>query len=234
MHSSPAQLVLLPGMDGTGELFQGFTAALPDGLNARIIRYPTSECLSSSELVALVGSSVSSSEPIVLLAESYSTPLAIQYAATHPPNLKGLVLCAGFVSSPARSWKRRLCLILAPILFRITPPKFVIRYLLLGSSAPLSLLAEVQAAISAVEVNVLMARLREVLDCDVRAELSRVEVPIFYLQARQDRLIPDWCCTEILRIQPETVVEVIDGPHLVLQRESKQAAMHVSKFFQEL
>lgn len=42
--------------------------------------------------------------PFVLLAESFSTPLAVKLAATNPSNLKGLIICAGFIKNPVTGW----------------------------------------------------------------------------------------------------------------------------------
>ncbi len=88
------KLVLLPGMDGTGELFDSFVKALPQSFTTEIVRYPPNRCLTSSELLHLVDSNAFGSEPFVLIAESFSSPLAIQWAATNPLNLKGLVISA--------------------------------------------------------------------------------------------------------------------------------------------
>jgi pimeloyl-ACP methyl ester carboxylesterase len=87
-------LVLLPGMDGTGELFANLVDAMPEPFELITVRYPTDQELSYSELKAFVQAACPVSRPFVLLAESFSTPAAIQYAATMPPNLCGLVLCA--------------------------------------------------------------------------------------------------------------------------------------------
>src|ERR1700756_6048956 len=90
------KLVLLPGMYGTGELFKDFMSALPADFWSTALCYPNDVCLSYSDLLRLVQFSVEGSEPYVIVAESFSTPLAIQFAATNPPSLKGLVLSAGF------------------------------------------------------------------------------------------------------------------------------------------
>ena len=102
------KLVLLPGMDGTGELFSPFAAALAGEFEIATVRYPTEQCLSYSELKGFVRAACSTFGPFVLLAESYSTPLAIKYAASNPENLEGLVLCAGFATSPMLGWRRSL------------------------------------------------------------------------------------------------------------------------------
>jgi pimeloyl-ACP methyl ester carboxylesterase len=113
------KLVLLPGMDGTGSLFADFVDALPKSFNAVTVRYPTEQCLSYSDLEDLVRAACPISGPFVLLAESFSTPLAIKYAATNPNNLEGVVLCAGFATSPVRGWRRFLGSLLAPLVFHI-------------------------------------------------------------------------------------------------------------------
>lgn len=45
MFPSVRKLVLLPGMDGTGELFAGFVTALPDTFETTTIKYPSDNCL---------------------------------------------------------------------------------------------------------------------------------------------------------------------------------------------
>lgn len=151
------KLILLPGMDGTGELFADFINALPDILRTKTVRYPTDQRLSYAELASFVQSATPSSEPFVLLAESFSTPLAIQCAALNPPNLRGLIICAGFATSPVRGALRFLCLLVTPILFRAGLPGFAARLLLVGSNAPSSLVAAALAAISSGQPNVLSA-----------------------------------------------------------------------------
>ena len=228
------KLILLPGMDGTGELFADFIEALTDSFETKSVRYPTDVCLSYAELMTFVRSVTDASKPFVLIAESFSTPLAIQYAATNPPNLKGLVLCAGFASSPARGWLRYLGLFFSPFIFRVVLPRLAAKFLLVGPNASHALLAVVKAAISSVKPNVLSARLCTILDCDARTELTQVAVPILYLQANQDRLVPVSCFDEIRRIKPQTLVTKISGPHLLFQREPQQTAEVVTRFIQQL
>lgn len=132
------KLVLLPGMDGTGELFHDFVAALPEEVETEVVSYPRHARLSHPELAALVRRSVSSVEPFVLLAESFSTPLAIECAARNDPNLKAVILCAGFVTSPVSRAVGLLFHSWSP-LFRVKLSKFLVRRLFVGQDAPRSL-----------------------------------------------------------------------------------------------
>jgi len=226
------KLVLLPGMDGTGGLFSEFSAALSGEFEITTVRYPTERCLSYSELEGFVRAACSTTGPFVLLAESFSTPLAIQYAASNPVNLEGLVLCAGFTTSPARGWRRLVGWLLSPLVFRIPLPNLAAKLWLVGPDAPPSLLSAVRSAVSSVHSKVLAARLRTVLGCDVRAELGRVAAPVLYIQAQQDRLVSPACLEELRRIKPQMAVAVLEGPHLLLQREPRRVAEVVAGFAQ--
>lgn len=123
----PTTLVLLPGLDGTGNLFANFVSSLPPNLDARIVRYPTDHLLSYTDLFSYVVDAVPQTQPFVLLAESFSTPLAVRLAATNPASLKGLVICAGFIRNPVRGWLRHLKTLVHPSFLRIPPPRFVYR-----------------------------------------------------------------------------------------------------------
>jgi pimeloyl-ACP methyl ester carboxylesterase len=224
------KLVLMPGMDGTGKLFSEFVAALPSSFETVIVRYPTEQIFSFAELDGIVRAACPVAEPFLLVAESFSTPVAIKVAATNPANLAGIVLCVGFAASPVRGWRRLAGWLLALLVFRLPISDLVLKFWLIGADAPASLLAAVRSAISSVQPKVLAGRLWEVLKCDVRADLNLVAVPILYLQAKGDRLVSGSCLEEIGRIRPQMKVVSIEGPHLLLQRQPRKVAEAVAEF----
>jgi pimeloyl-ACP methyl ester carboxylesterase len=120
----------------------------------------------------------------------------------------------------------------APLMFRVALPEFAIK-LLVGPNASSALVAAVRAAVSSVAPKVLSARLRAILTCNSQAELRVLAVPILYIRAEQDRVIPASSLDEIRQIQPQTAVVAIAGPHLLVQREPQQAAEIVSRFVQQ-
>jgi pimeloyl-[acyl-carrier protein] methyl ester esterase len=234
MSSQFPKLILLPGLDGTGELFTDFVKALPDGFEAEVVRYPTDRYLLYEQLATFVESAASMAHRFVLVAESFSTPLAIRYAATKPPNLRGIVICAGFVASPARGWRRPFYSLLSRISFSVSMPRFAAKYFIVGLDAPPSLVDSVRAAIASVKPSVLSARVRATLGCDERAALQQVNLPILYLQADQDRLVDQSCREEIQRIRPETTLAVVRGPHLLFQAKPQATADCVANFVRQL
>lgn len=226
--------MLLPGLDGTGTLFADFLSALPPTLRANTARYPTDRFLSYSELVPCVKEVLPSSSPFLLVAESFSTPLAAKFAATRPPNLAGLVMCAGFITNPVGSWSLLVRALARPRVFLLSPPSWALEHFLIGTSPPSALVASVRQALRLVNSGVLAGRVRAVLDCDAREELGRTEIPMMYIQAEGDRLVRGECFREVQRLRPDTVLASIPAPHLVLQREPQKAAEVIVRFIHQL
>ena len=229
-----ATLVLLPGLDGTGNLFANFVSELAPSLDTRIVRYPTDRLLSYADLFSFVVDAVPQTQPFVLLAESFSTPLAVRLAATNPASLKGLVICAGFIRNPVRGWLRHLKTLSRPSLFRIPPPHFVIEYFLVGAHAPRELRDDVLRTLRSVSPEVVALRVQAVMACDASEQLVRVRVPTLYLQAEQDRLVRKSSFQEIQELKPDTVLVSIAAPHFVLQREPRKAADLIAHFVADL
>lgn len=87
-------------MDGTGELFAPFIAALGDEFEVRVVRYPGDHCGGFEGLEQIARAAIPGDRPYVLLGESFSGPIAISIAASAPGELKGLVLCCTFARNP--------------------------------------------------------------------------------------------------------------------------------------
>jgi pimeloyl-ACP methyl ester carboxylesterase len=233
MNKSLKKLVLLPGMDGSGELFRGLAGVLPEGLETETLWYPADRYLTYGELAGTLRGAIPVDEPFVLVAESYGAPLAILIAALEPPNLKGIVLCAGFATSPVRGWRRTLIWDLAPLFSHVTMPGLVARYLMVGQEAPRALVELVTGALSWLTPKVWSGRVREMLNTEARAELALVKIPVLYLQPTKDRLVDPACLGEMQAVKPGRTV-MIDSPHLLLQCEAKISAEVIAGFVKEL
>jgi pimeloyl-ACP methyl ester carboxylesterase len=228
-------LVLLPGLEGTGTLFADFVSQLPPALTLIIGKYPAQQFLAYAELVSHVREIVPSDTPFVLVAESFSTPLAAMFAATRPPDLVGLILCAGFITNPAKNWTLLAKILARRAVLRISPPRWFLERFVLGNDPPATLEANFREALRAADAEVLAERLRAILDCDAREDLRRTEIPLMYIQAGRDRLVPTQCFAEIQRVRPNAQLVSIPGaPHLVLQREPRKCAQAIARFIEEL
>jgi len=224
-------LVMLPGLDGTGRLFAPLEGALRPGVAVQSVSYPRDEPLSYDELESWVASRLPARDPFIVLGESFSGPVAIRIAAKRPPGLLGVVLVASFVRSPIPvSWAKPL---VVPAMFRWAATEPLLRGFLVGSDAPRELVRDVADTIRSVSANVLASRVREVLSVDARAALRACAVPILYLTATRDRLVRRNVARSIQDESNNVRVEVVDGPHLVLQRAPGPCARAIRGFMSE-
>ncbi|MEJ7807867.1 MAG: hypothetical protein WKG03_18345 [Telluria sp.] len=100
MTSPAVTLVLLPGMDGTGDLFADFVRALGDAVVSLVVSYPAGEALDYAGLTEFARARLPRDRPFVLLGESFSGPVAIALAASRPPGLMALILSCTFARNP--------------------------------------------------------------------------------------------------------------------------------------
>lgn len=221
-------IVLLPGMDGTGSMFDPFVATLGNYFNIIIVRYPTSGSLGYKELEEIARLSLPNNGDFIILGESFSGPIAVSLASTHPRGLVGLVLCSTFIRNPkpvfnAFSW-------LVDFLPVKLAPHFVHSHFLIGRWATKSLESAMKTAINQVSSAAFRARISAVLSVDVSTPMSLVSVPTLYLQASQDRLVPRSAAAEIANIYPETEIVSFDAPHFLLQVAANDATAAVIRF----
>ena len=221
------QLVLLPGMDGTGELFAPLLRELPLELRVSVVSYPDRPA-NYPEHVACARQDLPRDSPFVLLGESFSGPVAVSLAAGAPPGLRGLILCASFLTSP-----NRLLSVLRPLTAFASPklvPGFLAQRALLGRFATPELRAAHERALAHVSSPTLSARLRAMADVDVRADLSTIAVPSLYLRGTADRVVAGRYGQEYLESARQGRLVDIDAPHFLLQSRPREAAQEIQAF----
>jgi pimeloyl-ACP methyl ester carboxylesterase len=224
-------LALLPGLDGTGALFHSFLNALDSGIRTIVVPYPRDRDMNYAGLEEVVRSLLPEPGSFVLLAESFAGPIAIAIAASRPAGLRGVILTCSFARNPRpllaplRPLVRFLPLRTAPITLLAAPA--------LGRFATPALRSELAEALSRVSSSVIRGRLRAVLGVDVSALLPGVDVPVLYLRASDDILVPKSASDDFAAMPRIRVVE-IEGPHFLLQAKPSEAAAHVQPFLREI
>jgi pimeloyl-[acyl-carrier protein] methyl ester esterase len=219
-------LVLLPGMDGTGELFGPLLARLPLDLRVSVVSYPDRP-QTYAEHESWARHELPRSDPFVLLGESFSGPIAVKVASSGPPNLRGIILCASFLTCPSRAL--RLMRSLTPLASPKLVPGFVAQRSLLGTFATPELRAAQTRALEHVSSRTLTARLRAMADVDVRAEAKAISVPTLYLQASADRLVGTRSADEYVAHARQPRLERMEGPHLLLQANPDRCARAIAR-----
>jgi pimeloyl-ACP methyl ester carboxylesterase len=225
-------LVLLPGMDGTGDLFAPFVAALGPDQSVVVVRYPTDEALGYAELEAIARAALPVDRPFVLLGESFSGPIAISLAASQPSLLMGLVLCCSFARSPQPVLSPFRALVGTLPLAAV--PAVLLEALLLSRFGTSALRSAFRAAVAKVSAVAMRARVRAVLTVDVSAKLASVAAPVLYLRAARDRVVPASASHLIVRLKPDTRVVELEAPHFLLQAVPSAAALEIKAFARAL
>jgi pimeloyl-[acyl-carrier protein] methyl ester esterase len=226
--ASKIGLVLLPGLDGTGLLFADFVAALGPEFDPVVVRYPLDVPLGYAELEPLVRKSIPAERPFILLGESFAGPLSISIAASPPPGLVGLILCCSFASNP-RPYLAKLKFLTPYLPVRGFPRSLFARYFM-GRFASQDLAFKLAEAGERVAADVFRDRIREVCEIDDSAKLQHVEVPILYLRASMDRIVPRSASRRVQKLMPSTRIVEIAAPHYLLQTRPDAAAAAISEF----
>jgi len=226
------KIVLLPGLDGTGELFEPVLKELKTVGAVVIISYPTDKALSYSELHELVSLQLPKNENYVLLGESFSGPIAISIAAESRSDLVGLVLCCSFSKNP-----NKFLSILKPAVSMLPVsllPKKILTFALLGKWSTPFLASKLRDTIKKVQHHVLSQRLKLIESLDSKSRVQAIKIPILYLAANNDRLVPISNSIEIKTNNSNVTVQCLDGPHALLQTRPKESALLISEFVDEI
>lgn len=220
-------IILLPGLDGTGKLFRWFIAAAPPHVSVTSIALP-SEALNYDDLADSVAHNLPVGEPLIVIAESFSGPLALALAQRRP--LAALVFCNSFVTAPRT---RALRCVVVPEFFGLPLPRLLLRRYMLGQDADDALVDDVAEVVASVPASLLTSRLRLVLNADEADAFALCTVPTMYVRGTEDRLVPDSSWRRMAAVRPMSIAHV-PGPHLLLQANPVGAWEAISPFLKSL
>jgi len=220
--------VLVPGLDGTGELFGPFVAQLGRDFAPSIVRFDDELESFKAHVAAVVATLDDLAVPALLVAESFGGPVATAAAALRPERVRALLLIATFVSRPTATTG------LVSPLFRLvsglpwpTALRGVVLNHLLGErGVDRDLFAKLLEVNGPGRVAILARRLGIAARVDVREELVALRCPVGYLAGSSDRIVPvHQHAAEIRRLRPTARITILHGaPHMVLQCRPRACA----------
>ena len=229
IHTNTALLVLLPGLDGTGFLFDPLLLELSSDIQPHIICYPNHQFMTNSEQVHYIQTQLPN-QPYFLLAESYSGNTAIRLAAEQPSHLQGLILSTTFANNPRPSLT-----LTHPLMrwlpLKIMPSAWLSRLLFYRSSQPLTEL--LTKALDHIPTHIMQKRLQSVIRDDSTSFLHRISVPTLILQGRHDYLVPKKSGSALARMIKNSTYETLDGGHGLLQDNPQAAAKIIIEFMRQ-
>lgn len=217
-------IVLLPGMDGTGELLRPLAEQLSTHRPVQLISYPVDQVLGYDQLVSYVRERLPD-DHYVILGESFSGPIAIEIAATDS-RATGLVLVSSFARHPLPT---SLAAFARLFDLRWIPPNVIVATLM-GSAATPKLKELLGQILRKLPRDIIRARIQEVLHADKRDRLKKVTCPLLCLHGRSDRLVRSTLVDEIVAARPDCRVHWLAAPHMLLATHTDVAARVVEEF----
>ena len=244
-QSIDVDLILLPGLHGSDALFASFEEELQNvsdkselEIQTLTLHYPTDDSQSYSSLLNWLSTEIDLIKPrkqkTVILAESFSTPLALMLADRYPSIIQAVIIVGGFCSSPIVNNTAVAALSLIPLrpLFMLKPPKAAIKHYLTGNEVSPAFVKNVQDIIRKAPAKTISNRVRAILDLDESMCPNLPDTPILLLQAEDDGIIP-WETQNALENHfPHADSHWIESPHFILQTHPKLAAQHILKFLE--
>lgn len=226
------KLLLLPGLDGTGLVFDPLLKHLPEDIEALVVRYPADRVMSFQEHIDFARKQLPKQKPFVLLAESFSGPISLQILSDPPDNLKGVLLVATFVRHPTPFFLDAVLYLPQKLILNLFSKSLLARFFCLGG-ANSEAIDIFQNALKAVKLSVLSNRLKILAELPPPPEIS-FSGPCLYLQAKNDRLVPERATVCLQQLLPQLQIEQLPGPHITLLAHPETGAQIISNFISAL
>ncbi len=232
MTKQTTPLVMLPGLDGTGEVFGPFIDCLPESIEPLIVRYPADRVMSFNEHVNLARGHLPTDKPFILLAESFSGPVGLQLLADSPENLIGVIFVATFDRYPRPFLLDTVKHLPQGVLLNLFCTTPLLRFFCLGS-VPAQATRLFRKAIKSVNLKVISKRLNILSELPPPPE-SSFHGPCLYLQASHDNLVPERAAAQLQRHLPQLQIKQLAGPHIILLAQPKDGASVIIRFIEGL
>src|SRR5829696_3155244 len=107
LAKNPHHLLLVPGLDGTGVLFEPLLGVLPTDVDTTVVSFPHDKAIYDPELFASMRNVIPWNRGFIVVGESTSGPLAMRFASAQRENVRAVILVSSFVSNPivaANNW----------------------------------------------------------------------------------------------------------------------------------
>jgi pimeloyl-ACP methyl ester carboxylesterase len=230
---NPHHLVLIPGLDGTGVLFEPFVEALPPGIDTTIVSFPHDKAIYDHDLFAVIRNVIPWNRSFIVVAESASGPIGMRFAAAQHENVQAVILVSSFVSNPIpeANWSTTF---LSKPWYEKPPTAASVRKHLLGKNGPDAMVTKTVNALRTPWPDVLGHRIELMKKLDAREALKKWDKPVLYLRAEQDQFVSKASVTEVSRLNHRVRVVSVPGPHLLLQANPHGAVEVIRPFLEEL
>jgi pimeloyl-ACP methyl ester carboxylesterase len=224
------KLVLLPGLDGKGELFQPILSLLREH-EVKVISLPETGEQNYQKLTSHVKAQLPEQE-FLIVAESFSGPIAAELAKEKIPYLKGIIFVATFLSPPNKLLLAVTSALPIKALASLPGASFLSQALFFGNCASKELLGLFQYSVASLPNSILTGRIKAVSLLNFSG--TKIELPVAYIRALSDKLVPASKSLEFGRFFGNITIKEIEGPHFLLQTKPKESAAAITEFAKAL
>jgi pimeloyl-[acyl-carrier protein] methyl ester esterase len=220
------RFLLLPGLDGTGKLFSRFVHMRPPSFSCEVLAYDDGFA-EFDEYVNAVKVRLCADAKTVLIAESFSGPIAAHIASRYPEQVAGIIFAASFVAPPHPVLLSIVSVMPAPA-FGAMRAMLVNQFCVNGVREK-NVIDEASAVVSGLESAVIKRRLM-LLGSLIKLTHAQIDIPVLSLRATQDRLITQAATSSITTTFPKTISIDVEAPHFLLQTRPEECWRHIEKF----
>jgi len=224
------KIVLLPGLDGTGDLFKPFLLTYPDP-DYEVIKLPITSNQDYNTLVLNVREHLPKID-FVLVGESFSGPIAAALASDKSLPMKGVIFVATFLSPPNPMLLNFAKWIPFQFMSNLPLAKHVLKNLLFERDTKNDLLLSFKRVLNDIPPEIIRQRLEAIRGLKQKNEFQKI--PALCLVASHDKLVPKNNSQEFKKFFEEISVQEIRGSHFLLQTNPKDCGKAIFAFIDRL
>ena len=220
-------IYMLPGIDGTGMLFDRLAMAFGYRCRTTVLPYEHEETVDDYL------DSISDRLPkhrALIFAESFSGPLVLALLARYPGRFRGAILATTFARSPFISFFGMTTILSKGVFGGINLKNLLLNKFCSPEDVPEDVQEDVRILSDEISPEVIKQRLHIMDDLDVRHLLPSISTPVLYLRGLRDKLISEKLREELFESVPRIAFKGIDGPHLLVETQPKECADTIIHF----
>ena len=208
-------LVLMPGIDGTGKLFEPVIPLLEPQFDLKVVTFP--DLNSFNDYIDCAYHQLPQTPGYSLLAESFLGPVALALLSQLQGQIGPSVLCSTFCRSPLQTMTQmanqipdQMFSLGALASFCLDVDEMQDEDFTDTQPIPLNVTSQLDGAVLKHRISVLSR-------IDVSAMLPDIQTSILLLQGTHDKIVPESHSQMILKYLPNAHQVKLDGPHMLLQ-----------------
>lgn len=204
-------VILLPGLHGSTALYDALVASAPPWARCRALPLPDDGAQGFDAIAERLAPALRPLEGFVLLAESFSGPVAARLTRMLAGRVGLLVLCNPLTVAPLRPPAR----LTARLIRSGLAPAWAVAFAMCGSDAALGRL--ILRETRRLPLPTLQARLATALRASGADITDHVAAPLLAILGTNDRLLPAATSRSLLSAVPNSRIAELPAPHLVAQ-----------------